>query len=345
VLRLIDANVDRIGEGLRVLEEVARFLLNDADLCHRLKALRHSLAQAVPVSETDLVSCRDAEADAGAFIRLPDGNHRDLAALVAANSRRVQESIRVLEEFARLPETPLKAAPSDWERWRYEVYDLEKQLISRVLRHDKQSRLKGIYVILDTAALKGRDPLDVALQAIRGGASVIQLRDKALPKRELIQLARRLEGLCSENGVLFIVNDYLDVALAADADGLHLGQEDLPVAEARRLLPFDGLVGCSTHNTEQALQAQSDGADYIAVGSVFATPSKDKFEVIGPEALRQIRKQVSVPVVAIGGITCQNLGEVVRAGADGVAVISAVLGAADVETAVRELAAAMRPVG
>ncbi len=344
MLRLIDASVDRIGEGLRVLEEVARFLLNDADLCHRLKALRHNLAQAVPVSETDLVSSRDVDADAGAFIRLPNGNHRDLAALVAANSRRVQESIRVLEEFARLPETPLKAAPADWERWRYEVYDLEKQLISRVLRQEKQSWLKGIYVILDTGALRGRDPMEVTLQAIRGGASVIQLRDKALPKRELIALARELKGVCSQNGVLFMVNDYLDVALAAEADGLHLGQEDLPIAEARRLLPFDRLVGCSTHNMEQALQAQSDGADYIAVGSIFATPSKEKFEVIGPEALHRIRKQVSVPVVAIGGITCQNLGEVVRAGSDGVAVISAVLGAVDVETAVRELAAAMRSI-
>ncbi len=344
MLRLIDANVDRIGEGLRVLEEVARFLLDDADLCHRLKSLRHHVAQAVPVSEIDRVSVRDVAADAGAFSRLPDGNHRDLAALIAANARRVQESIRVLEEFARLPDAPLKAGTEDWERWRYEVYELEKQLISKVLRHEKQLRLKGLYVILDTGALRGRDAVGVAVQAIRGGASVIQLRDKMHPRGELIAMARKLKGACAENGVLFVVNDYLEVALAAEADGLHVGQEDLPVPEARRLLPFDRLVGCSTRSVDQALQAQRDGADYIAVGSIYPTSSKEKCEVIGPEALRQIRAQVSLPIVAIGGICCQNLGEVMRAGADGVAVISAVLQAADVESAAREMATEMGPV-
>ena len=344
MLRLIDANVDRIGEGLRVLEEVARFLLNDADLCHRLKSLRHHLSQAVPVSDIDLVSSRDVAADAGAFIRLPDANHGDLAALVAANSRRVQESIRVLEEFARLPDTPLKAAPADWEQWRYEAYELEKQLVSRLLRQEKQRRLKGLYVILDTGALRGRDAVEVAIQAIRGGASVIQLRDKIYPRSRLIEMARRLKSVCAENRVLFIVNDYLDAALAAGADGLHLGQEDLPVTEARRLLPLDRLVGCSTHSVEQALLAESDGADYIAVGSIYPTLSKDKFEVIGLEALRQVKARLSVPVVAIGGISCQNIVEVIRSGADGVAVISAVLQAEDVEDAARALVTGMRPV-
>ena len=162
MLRLIDANVDRIGEGLRVLEEVARFLLNDPDLCRRLKTLRHNLVQITPAFATDLIGARDVARDTGAFIRLPDGEHRDLVALVTANSRRVQESIRVLEEFSRLQDTPLKAEPHDWERWRYEVYDVEKQLISKVLRRDKQSRLRGLYVILDTGALQGRDPIDVA---------------------------------------------------------------------------------------------------------------------------------------------------------------------------------------
>ena len=343
MLRLIDANVDRIGEGLRVLEEIARFLLDDPDLCRHLKTLRHNLVQAVPAA-TDLVAARDVAGDRGAFARLPDGEHGDLTALITANSRRVQESIRVLEEFARLPHAPLKTRPEDWERWRYEVYCVEKQLISKILRQDKQSRLKGVYVILDTGALQDRDPIDVAERAIRGGASVIQLRDKMLPRGELIELARRLKSLCAGAGALFIVNDYLDVALAAEADGLHVGQEDLPVTEARRLLPFDRLVGCSTHSVEQASQARDAGADYIAVGSVFPTLSKEKHEVIGLETLRQIKAQVSLPVVAIGGITCQNLDEVVRAGVDAVAVISAVLQTSDVEGATRELAAGMRPV-
>lgn len=344
MLRLLDANFDRIGEGLRVLEEVARFLLNDAGLCQRLKALRHNLVKGELAAETGMVSARDVAGDAGAFTRLPEANHRDLAALIAANSRRVQESIRVLEEFARLPDTPLKAGPEDWEKRRYELYDLERQLMSRVLRRDKQSRLKGLYVIVDTGALEGRDALDVAAGAIRGGASVIQLRDKMLPRRELIDLARKIKGICAESGALFVVNDCLDVALAAEADGLHVGQEDMPVAEARRLLPFDRLIGRSTHGLEEALRAEADGADYIAVGSIYPTPSKEKCEVIGLESLRQIRARVSLPVVAIGGITCQNLDEVMRAGADGVAVISAVLHAANVERAAREMTNGMRPI-
>lgn len=342
MLRLIDANVDRIGEGLRVLEEVARFLLNDADLCHRLKTLRHNVVKGAPATETDLISARDVAGDTGAFTSLPDRNHRHLTALVAANSRRTQESLRVLEEFSRLPDSPLKVGAEDFERWRFEVYDLEKQIVSKVLRQEKQGRVKGLYVILDTGVLRGRSEMDVAARAIRGGAGVIQLRDKIHPKGELIAMAVSLKRLCAENGVLFIVNDYLDVAMACGADGLHVGQEDLPVAEAHRLLPFDRLVGCSTHSVDQALQAQSDGADYIAVGSVYPTASKEKVEVIGLEALRQIRQEVSLPIVAIGGISRQNLGEVVRAGVDGVAVISAVLQAADVEGAARDLAAGMK---
>jgi thiamine-phosphate pyrophosphorylase len=342
VLRLIDANVDRIGEGLRVLEEVARFLLNDADLCQHLKSLRHQVVKGAPPAEIDLISARDVAGDTGAFTNLPDRSHHNLAALVAANSRRVQESLRVLEESSRLPDSPLRAAPEHFERWRFEVYGLEKQIVSKVLRQEKQSRVRGLYVILDTGVLRGRSEMDVAAGAIRGGAGVIQLRDKIHPRGELIEMAGRLQRLCAEKGVLFIVNDHLDVALASGADGLHVGQEDLPVTEARRLLPFDRLVGCSTHSLAQALQARSDGADYIAVGSIYPTASKEKFEVIGLDMLRRIREQVSMPIVAIGGISCQNLEDVVEVGVDCVAVISAVLQAEDVESAARELAEGMK---
>jgi len=343
VLRLIDANIDRLGEGLRVLEDVARFLLNDAALCRRLKTLRHKLVRDVQPLEQELLSARRVAEDVGAPAKLPAGTeHQDLVALVTANSRRVQESIRVLEEFARLSSAPIGAKPAKLQRFRFEVYELEQELVSKLLRHDKLSRLSGLYLVLDTQALKGRDAVEVAARAIRGGAKVIQLRDKQLMRGEVLEIARRLKEICAEKGVLFIVNDYLDIALAAGADGLHLGQEDLPLAEARRLLPIDSLIGCSATSLSQAVRAQAGGADYVAVGSIYPTLSKEKFKLVGLETLRRVRSRVSLPLIAIGGIDHTNVKEVMKAGATGVAVISAVMGADDVEEATRRLAARLK---
>ena len=343
MLRLIDANIDRLGEGLRVLEDVARFLLNDAALCRRLKTLRHKLVRDVQPLEQELLSARRVAEDVGAPAKLPAGaEHQDLVALVTANSRRVQESIRVLEEFARLSSAPIGAKPAKLQRFRFEAYELEQELVSKLLRHDKLSRLSGLYLVLDTQALKGRDAVEVAARAIRGGAKVIQLRDKQLMRGEVLGIARRLKEICAEKGVLFIVNDYLDIALAAGADGLHLGQEDLPLAEARRLLPIDSLIGCSATSLSQAVRAQAGGADYVAVGSIYPTLSKEKFKLVGLETLRRVRSRVSLPLIAIGGIDHTNVKEVMKAGATGVAVISAVLGEDDVEEATRRLAARLK---
>ena len=343
MLRLIDANIDRLGEGLRVLEDVARFLLNDATLCRRLKALRHKLVRDVQPLEQELLSARRVAEDVGAPAKLPAGTeHQDLVALVTANSRRVQESIRVLEEFARLSSAPIGAKPAKLQRFRFEAYELEQELVSKLLRHDKLSGLSGLYLVLDTQALRGRDAVEVAARAIRGGAKVIQLRDKQLMRGEVLEIARRLKEICAEKGVLFIVNDYLDIALAAGADGLHLGQEDLPLAEARRLLPIDSLIGCSATSLSQAVRAQAGGADYVAVGSIYPTLSKEKFKLAGLETLRRVRSRVSLPLIAIGGIDHTNVKEVMKAGATGVAVISAVLGEDDVEEATRRLAARLK---
>jgi len=268
--------------------------------------------------------------------------HEDLAALTAANSRRVQESIRVLEEFARLSSSPLAVKPSKLQHMRFEIYELEQELVSRLKRHDKLSRLSGVCVIVDTAALKGREETEVAARAIKGGAVVIQLRDKRYPRAKLLDTARRLKKICSANGVLFIINDHLDIALAAEADGLHLGQEDLPLTEARRLLPMGTLIGCSTTSVAQAVRARSDGADYVAVGSIYPTRSKEKYRLVGLAMLERVRTAVSLPLVAIGGINHINVKEVMKAGADGVAVISAVLGADDVERATLRLVSRMR---
>ncbi len=343
MLRLVDANLDRLGEGLRVLEDVSRFLLNDAPSSRRLKALRHSLVRALGPLEQDLLSARRVAQDVGAPVaKRAAAPHRDLAALVQANSRRAQESLRVLEEFGRLSGGPLEGKAGWFEKARFEVYDVERHLVGRLLRRDRAGRLRGLYLVLDVKALGGRDEVEVAAAAVRGGARTIQLRDKHRAKADVLDAARRLRALCAGEGALFVVNDHLDIALAVRADGLHLGQDDLPPAEARRILPVDMLIGCSTHSMTEAVRAQSGGADYVALGSVFPTTSKETYRLVGLEALRRTRPRVSVPLVAIGGIKAGNVGEVLRAGADAAAVISAVLDADDVEKAARKLAAKMK---
>jgi thiamine-phosphate pyrophosphorylase len=201
--------------------------------------------------------------------------------------------------------------------------------------------MHGLYVILDRQFLAGRDELDIAGQIIEGGARVIQLRDKQNKKGELLPVAQKLKELCSQAGVLFIINDYLDLAIAVDADGLHIGQEDLPLPVVRRELPIDKIVGCSITTVSQATKAQNEGADYIAVGSIFPTTTKREATVVGVDMLKELKRIVSTPLVAIGGINQNNIDKVVTAGADAVAVISAVLGEKDVKGAVQKLVAKM----
>ena len=336
ILRIIDASLNRIGEGLRLLEDSARLMLNDATLTQQLKNMRHELVRSDWSIQQQLLQARDSEGDVGIDIEVPgEEKQREVPVTIVANARRVQESLRVMEEMAKAPGLGLDS--EKFKQARFALYAIEKTLLSRVLRQDKIKRLFGLYVIIDATALKGRSHIEVAGQAIRGGAKVIQLRDKAHSKKELLAIAQELRNLCAEQDVLFIMNDYLDVALAVDADGLHAGQDDLPVKVARRLLPIDRILGCSARTVDKAAIAQSEGADYIAVGAMYPTSSKETAEVVGTERLKQIRQAVTLPLVAIGGINASNVSEVLTAGADSVAVISAVLGAEDVEGATRQI--------
>jgi thiamine-phosphate pyrophosphorylase len=341
-LRIIDANLNRIGEGLRFLEDTARLLLNDAALTRQLKTIRHEILTKDLLTNKQLLQSRDSEGDVGIDIEAPgDEKGRELPLTVVANSRRVQESLRVLEELAKVPGTPLKLDAEKFKQARFNLYTIEQALLSRLLRQDKIKQLPGLYAIIDTQYLKKLNPVDAAGQVIRGGATTIQLRDKTMTRKELLPVAQQLKNLCAEHKVLFIVNDHLDVALAADADGLHLGQHDLPVEAARKLLPMDKILGCSTTTVEEATTAQSEGADYIAVGSMYPTPSKETATVVGLKRLRQIRQALTLPLVAIGGITRDNATEVITAGADSVAVISAILQAEDLEKATRQIVSSL----
>jgi len=195
-----------------------------------------------------------------------------------------------------------------------------------------------LYVITDEEVGGGLSHAEIARQAIAGGADVIQLRDKTCGSLELSRVGCVIREITGKTGTLFIVNDRLDVALASGADGIHLGQDDLGAAVARQLTPSGFIIGISVGTLEEAIRAEQEGADYLALSPVFPTASKNN---AGPghglEVLEEIRQNVSIPVIAIGGITMANVHDVIAAGADGIAVISAVVGSPDITAAAREL--------
>jgi len=206
----------------------------------------------------------------------------------------------------------------------------------------RNGQIRGLYVLIDPAACSVHDPVAVARLALDGGASMLQWRDKLRDKGEQLPDARAVRDLCAERDALFIVNDHADLAVVLGADGLHLGQKDLPIAEARRVVGHSMLIGTSTNNAGEARAAEAAGAAYVAVGAIFPTSSKETTRPADIERLREVRAAVNVPIVAIGGIDASNIRQVVDAGANAAAVISAVCGAADPRAAAAELAGAFR---
>lgn len=322
-----------------MLEDVARLLLDDPILTQHFRSLRHQLSGAFPDRNLDLLSARGADRDVGASLEPSSlDQYANALEMVAANAKRAQEALRVLEEVSKLEGGPRPF----FAEARFSLYTLERELTSRILRGEKAKQVCGLYAIIDWGAARGRELL-LAREVIAGGASAIQLRYKGAKKGEVLPLGQELRRLSAEAGVLFLVNDHLDLALALGADGVHLGQADLPISAARKMLPINRLLGCSVATLEEALKAQSEGADYLGVGSIYPTASKEDIRLVGLEGLRQIASAVSIPVVAIGGINLDNVRAVVEAGAEGVAVISALTAAPDPRATARALVEAVTP--
>lgn len=212
-----------------------------------------------------------------------------------------------------------------------ELYELKKGMFSN-----------GVYLILDRKLCGTRDPLKLAEEAIIGGVDVIQLRDKESPLKKIVEVAHGLRELARKRNVSFIVNDRVDIALAVDAHGVHLGEDDLPLNLAKQILGKDKVIGVSTHNLAQAKEAEKMGADYISVGAIFPTQTKSDALVVSVDLIRQIEaNNTRIPFVAIGGINLDNVEEVIRAGAKMIAVGRAILGREDVREAARELKSKM----
>lgn len=332
--RLLDANLDRAREGLRVLEDWCRFGLNRPDLVTRFKDLRQRLGRC---HRWVYKMARHAASDGAAGLTHPAQEERlDPLAVLAANAGRVQEALRVLEEFGRASDPALAEEAA---RIRYILYDLEVDCLrgSSTTATARKERLNSCHLYLITAPCP--DLLDMVEAALIAGVRVVQYRPKQEPCTDLerYEQARALRQRCLQHGALFLVNDRLDLALAVDADGVHLGQDDLPVQVARRVLGPERLIGRSTHGPDQLRQAIAEGCDYVGVGPVYATPSKPGRRAVGMDYVATAARESSIPWFAIGGIDATNLRGVQEAGARRVAVIRAITGASDPQGATRDL--------
>jgi len=324
--RILDANANRAREALRVLEDYCRFVLDDAFLSGQWKGLRHDLAGALSVLPPHwLLQARDTEGDVGTAITTQaEMNRAGLADVLQAGCKRLQEALRSLEEYGKLLAADLAGKV---EGLRYRAYTLERALL---LCTSARTRLETAQLcVLVSTDLCRMSLADTVREAAAGGAQVIQLRDKNADDRTLLERARDLRQVTRQAGVLFILNDRPDLARLAEADGVHLGQGDLPVREAQRIIGPDALIGVSTHNLAQLRQAIVDGASYVGVGPAYASSTKQVAELAGLEFVRQAAAETSLPAFAIGGITVDNVAAIVAAGARKVAVSAAVCRADD----------------
>lgn len=326
VLRIIDANANRASEGLRVVEEYARFVLDDAHLTRRYKELRHNLAQVLAnLSANDLCAARDTYRDVGTIVTTDGEYDRQSARDVAlASQKRVEQSLRCLEEYSK----PLgRGIAAKIEQLRYEAYTLAKAIETTTASSERLADAQ-LYVLID-----GRSSLadfeELAGSLVEAGVHILQLRDKTLNDRELVARARTLRQLTRDSNTISIINDRPDIAALSDADGVHVGQEEVTVNDARSVIGPGKLVGVSTHSIEQARQAVLDGANYIGCGPTFPSKTKQFDNFPGLDFLRQVAEEISLPAFAIGGITRENVRAVREVGFSKVAASSCVLNSAD----------------
>lgn len=347
--RVLDAAANRAREGLRVVEDYARMVLDDTHLTRELKRLRHDLQAALePLSRQALLASRDTTGDVGTRITTQGEMLRpDIGSVVAANWHRLGEALRSLEEYSKVCLPPVAAAV---ERVRYRAYTLEKALEVTAASRDLLAGVT-LCVLIDGRANEAEFSALVD-SLVAAGVGMLQLRDKRLDDRELLNRAEILRQQTSQASLasslsgrprtLCIVNDRADIAALVGADGVHVGQDDLPPRDARRIVGPAALVGVSTHSIEQARSAVLDGANYIGVGPTFASTTKHFAEHTGVELLRQVAAEITLPALAIGGIRADNLAAVQAAGFTRVAVSAAVAAAADPTAAAHELLHALR---
>ena len=334
--RIIDANFNRAREALRVIEEFCRFALNAGRLTDRAKQLRHELCAAVgKLDATRLIASSDTLGDVGVGQEIDNKLTRgSLADCFTAACKRLTEALRALAETTESLDAGIAERI---ENLRYAAYTLEKDV---VLFSDAAEKFKRIRLYILISSNLPVDVLSLTESCISGGADCIQLRAKEIPDDELLALAIEFAELCREGNVLSILNDRVDIAVACGADGVHLGQNDLPIAQVRKLQLTPLIIGKSTHSPEQLRHACDECPTYVSLGPVFSTETKPTAKPVGLDYVKQgieTLKDTGIAHVAIGGITGDNVDEVLKAGAEKIAVCSAVTESADTKAACHAL--------
>lgn len=312
--RILDANLDRAREGLRIVEEWCRFGLNNSELVETFKQLRQELAR---WHAPELRAARNTPGDPGTDLTHPQEAERSsIQQVLQANLCRVEEALRVIEEYGKVYRAGMGAMA---KQMRYQIYTLE----SRILGHQRQQKLQQSLLYLVTSPHERL--LEIVESALQAGLTLVQYRDKTADDRDRYEMAQKLRHLCDRYQALFLVNDRVDLALAVNADGIHLGQQDLPIEQARQLLGPDRIIGCSTTNPEEMQRALNARADYIGVGPVYETPTKPGKAAAGLDYIRHAAVHATVPWFAIGSVDPNNIHEVVAAGGERVAVVRAII--------------------
>ena len=328
VYRIIDANFNRAREATRVIEEFCRFALNSELLTTRAKQLRHELSACLgKLDASRLIASRDSLGDVGIGQTVDSQLTRaELKDCFTAGCKRLTEALRVLAEMTQ---TINPSVAETIEKLRFSAYTLEKDI---VLFSDPVEKFKAVKLYVIISSSLPADVLSLTHRCVAGGADCIQLRAKDIDDAQLFALAAEFVKICKDSGVLSIINDRVDIAAAAGADGVHLGQDDLPIDQARKLQLTPLIIGKSTHSIEQLRAACDELPTYVSLGPVFSTPTKPGLEPVGLDYVTQavaILKDSGICHVAIGGITLDNIEQVLSAGAKVIAVCSAVTESAD----------------
>lgn len=329
--RIIDANLNRATEGLRNIEEYTRFILNNKEISTQLKNLRHAITMFFEKDYNNLINSRNTKDDVGKNIEniTKKSNNQNV---LRANIKRTQQALRVLNEYGSLDDS-----------YRYKMYEIEKDIM-KIVNYDKKTNIKNallrnrnIYLITSQQGFEDdNDFIDRIAQILNAGVKLIQYREKNKSAKEIINTGKKLRQLCSMYDALLIINDRVDIAKIVDADGVHLGQDDIDIISARKILGEDKIIGISTHKPEDAILAQEQNADYIGVGPVFKTPTKPSTIPVGLEYVKWVKDNIQIPFYAIGSIDESNIFDVINAGATKVAAIRALMNSDNINETIRK---------
>ncbi|SHK19717.1 thiamine phosphate synthase [Paramaledivibacter caminithermalis] len=323
IYRLIDANINRVSEGLRILEDIARFVLENKALSKDIREMRHIVRKSF--TNHSLLIFRDSQNDIG--LNISQNSRLDakkaVSDLISANFKRVQEGLRSIEEALKI--LGYFNESKIYEALRFKSYDLEKKFSIRKTLPDTD-----IYGILGEEFSAGKSNIEITKEMIKANIKIIQYREKNKSKCDKLKDCQAIRKITSVNDVIFIVNDDIDIALAVKADGIHIGQKDMPI-EIVKNIASDMIIGLSTHNQKQALEAVEKGADYIGVGPIFNTSTKKNLEKCdGLSFLKWVSENISIPFVAIGGIKESNIATVKKHGGKYFAMISELVGSENI---------------